>query len=257
MEFRPCIDIHNGKVKQIVGSSLKDEGDEASENFVSARSAAYYAALYRENGLRGGHVILLNARDSEYYEMTKAAAFEALAAFPDGLQVGGGITADNAAEFIAAGADKVIVTSYIFSDGKLQMDKLKKLTSAVGKEHVVIDLSCRFRENAYYVVTDRWQKFTSDKVDTDLFERLGEYCSEFLIHGVDVEGKKSGIDEQLISVLCGVLGMDLTYAGGISGYDDIERIKKLSGGRLNFTVGSALDLFGGKLSFDRIVQMTK
>lgn len=257
MEFRPCIDIHNGKVKQIVGSSLKDAGDEASENFVSVKGAAYYAGLYKEKGLRGGHVILLNARDSEYYEATKAAAFEALAAFPQGLQAGGGITAENAPEFIAAGADKVIVTSYIFSDGKLQMDKLKKLTDAVGRERIVIDLSCRFKDDDYYVVTDRWQKFTSDKVDNALFDRLGEYCAEFLIHGVDVEGKKAGIDERLISILCGVKECELTYAGGISEYDDIDRIKNLSGGRLHFTVGSALDLFGGKLSFDRIVQMTK
>ena len=78
MEFRPCIDIHNGKVKQIVGSSLADEGDRAVENFVAGADAAYYAHLYKEAGLRGGHIILLNSRDSAYYEATKAQALQRL-----------------------------------------------------------------------------------------------------------------------------------------------------------------------------------
>ena len=104
MEFRPCIDIHNGKVKQIVGGSLKDLGDRAQENFVSEQDAAFYAKLYQKNSLKGGHIILLNASDSPYYEATKEQALSGLRVYPGGLQVGGGITAENAAEYLAAGA---------------------------------------------------------------------------------------------------------------------------------------------------------
>ena len=111
MEFRPCIDIHNGKVKQIVGSSLMDNGDKARENFVSARDAVFFAKLYQRDRLKGGHVILLNPASSSYYEETKRQAIEALRAYPGGLQVGGGICPENAEEFLRAGASHVIVTS--------------------------------------------------------------------------------------------------------------------------------------------------
>ena len=161
MEFRPCIDIHNGKVKQIVGGSLKEEGNMADEIFVSEQDAVFYANLYKKEGFRGGHIILLNARDSEYYEATKKQAVSALQAYPKGLQVGGGITAENAEEFLTAGASHVIVTSYVFCDGKVQMDRLKKLRNAVGKEHLVLDLSCRKKDGKYYIVTDRWQRLVS------------------------------------------------------------------------------------------------
>ena len=201
MQFRPCIDIHNGKVKQIVGSSLKDAGNQAEENFVSEQSAADFARLYQSDGITGGHIILLNAVDSEYYEATKEQALLALAAYSGGLQVGGGITAANAKEFLDAGASHVIVTSYVFRDGKIDYERLKELVNTVGKAHLVLDLSCRKRDGEYYIVPDRWQKFTEEKVTLSLLNRLEQYCDEFLIHAVDVEGKARGIETELVKML--------------------------------------------------------
>lgn len=257
MQFRPCIDIHNGKVKQIVGSSLKDEGNKATENFVSQSDASYFATLYKKENLKGAHVIMLNAKDSEYYEDTKAQAMLAVQTYPGALQVGGGITAENAAEYIANGADKVIVTSYVFKDGEIQYDNLKKLVASVGKEQIVLDLSCRKKENKYYIVTDRWQKFTNVEITHEVLYELSAYCSEFLIHAVDVEGKQQGIDTQLISYLGKWDGLPITYAGGIHTYEDIETVGKLGQGKIHVTVGSALDLFGGSLEFDKLVQLMR
>ena len=255
MQFRPCIDIHNGKVKQIVGGTLRDEGNKATENFVSEYDAAYFANLYKKENLKGAHVIMLNAADSEYYEATKAQAMLAVQTYPGALQVGGGITADNAKEYIENGADKVIVTSYVFKNGEIQYENLKKLVATVGKEHIVLDLSCRKKEDAYYIVTDRWQKFTNVKVTYEVLEELSAYCSEFLIHAVDVEGKQQGIDTQLISYLGLYNGIPITYAGGIHTYEDIETIRNLGKGNIHVTVGSALDLFGGSLRFEEIVDL--
>ena len=251
MEFRPCIDIHNGHVKQIVGSSLRDTGNEASENFVADKPSTYYAELFKRDNIKGAHVIMLNARDSEYYEATRQAATDALRAYPQGLQIGGGITDVNAMEFIAAGASHVIVTSFLFTDGHLDMSKLSRLKNAVGREHIVIDLSCRQKNGKYYVVTDRWQTFTDTEVTPELFEALSDYCDEYLIHGVDVEGKKAGIDETLVRMLATVDAV-ITYAGGISSIEDIDKICDYSAGKLNFTVGSALDIYGGTLKYDII-----
>ena len=232
----PCIDIHNGKVKQIVGGSLKDEKDFAKENFVSEMQAADYAALYREKGLRGGHIILLNAADSPYYEADLMQAKGALLAWQGALQVGGGIHADNAASFLDFGASHVIVTSYVFAGGEIRFDRLEQLVKAVGKEHVVLDLSCRKKGDSYYIVTDRWQKFT-----------------EFLVHAVNVEGTGTGVDEDLLQILAKESEIPITYAGGIGSYEDIEIIQKTGKNRVNYTIGSALDLFGGSLKFDKIV----
>ena len=255
MQFRPCIDIHNGKVKQIVGSSLKDEGNEATENFVSQCDASYFANLYKKENLKGAHVIMLNAKDSEYYEATKAQALLAVGTYPGALQVGGGITAENAKEYIENGADKVIVTSYVFKNGEIQYDNLEKLIASVGKEHIVLDLSCRKKEGKYYIVTDRWQKFTNVEVTHEVLGELSSYCSEFLIHAVDVEGKQQGIDTQLIAYLGEWDGIPITYAGGIHTYENIETIANLGKGKIHVTVGSALDLFGGSLEFDKLVQL--
>ncbi len=251
MEFRPCIDIHNGHVKQIVGSSLSDAGNNALENYVADKPSTYYAKLFQSDKIVGAHVIMLNSRESEFYEATKKAAVDALRAYPNGLQIGGGITAENAMEFIAAGASHVIVTSFLFTDGKLDMSKLMQLKSAVGKEHIVIDLSCRQKNGKYYVVIDRWQTFTDTEVKPELFETLNDYCDEYLIHGVDVEGKKAGIDENLVRMLSKVNAV-ITYAGGISSIEDIDKICDYSEGKLNFTVGSALDIYGGILKYDTI-----
>ena len=251
MEFRPCIDIHNGRVKQIIGGSLLDD-ENVEENFVSGKDADFFAAFYREEGLYGGHVIMLNRPGSQYYEATKAQAMKALAAFRGGMHIGGGINADNAAEFIEAGASHVIVTSYVFRDGIIDYDRLDQLVSAVGKEHIVLDLSCRKRHVHYYVFTDRWQKETREQVGPELFDKLSNYCDEFLIHAAEVEGKQGGIDEELAAILAQWDGIPITYAGGVGSYDDIMTLKQIGHGRINLTIGSALDLFGGPLHYETV-----
>lgn len=259
MEFRPCIDIHNGKVKQIVGGSLRDAGNAAEENFVSEQDAPFYAKMYKEAGIRGGHIILLNAKDSEYYKATKQQAMAALAAYPGGLQVGGGITASNAGEFLDAGASHVIVTSYVFRDGRIDYERLAELVVAVGKERLVLDLSCRWREETgtdagYYIVTDRWQKFTEEKVTLSLLSKLKDCCDEFLIHAVDVEGKASGIETELVRMLGEWGEIPVTYAGGVGNFADLEHLKVLGQNRVNVTIGSALDLFGGDMRYGEVLE---
>ena len=273
MQFRPCIDIHNGKVKQIVGSSLKDMGNHAVENFVSTQDAADFARMYREDGIRGGHIILLNAVDSEFYEATRAQAIKALQEYPGGLQIGGGITAENAPYYIREGASHVIVTSYVFKNGKIHYGNLDKLVNAVGKEHLVLDLSCRYvdenhlhflsegmdsdmsesREPGYYIVTDRWQRYTTERVTAELLDDLSQYCDEFLVHAVDVEGKQKGIEIPLVELLGEWGKLPITYAGGVHTYSDLYQIAELGKGRLNVTIGSALDLFGGEMKYKDIL----
>ena len=253
MEFRPCIDIHNGRVKQIVGGSLKDKGNQAEENFVSQMDGAFYANMYKKSGIRGGHIILLNTVTSEYYEATRAQALLALHSYPGGLQIGGGITADNAAKFIEAGASHVIVTSYVFNNGRIDYNNLEKLVDAVGKSHLVLDLSCRKKDDSYYIVTDRWQKFTDEVITEELLDELSQYCDEFLIHAVDVEGKASGIEKELVSLLGDWGKIPLTYAGGVHSFEDLRLIKELGHNRVNVTIGSALDLFGGSMKFEDVI----
>lgn len=255
MEFRPCIDIHNGKVKQIVGGSLRDAGDSASENFVSGQDAAFFAKLYQKAGLRGGHIILLNGADSPYYEETRRQALLALQAYPGGLQVGGGITPENAEAFLEAGASHVIVTSYVFRDGSIHYNRLKKLRDAVGKERLVLDLSCRKTAQGYLVVTDRWQKMTRERVDEALLDKLSRFCDEFLVHAVDVEGKAEGIETELAGLL-GCWGKKtVTYAGGVHSYEDLKLLQELGKNRLHVTIGSALDLFGGSLEWEKVLEI--
>lgn len=253
MEFRPCIDIHNGRVKQIVGGSLKDKDNQVEENFVSQMDGAFYANMYKKAGIRGGHIILLNPVTSEYYEATRAQALLALHSYPGGLQLGGGITADNAAQFIEAGASHVIVTSYVFNNGRIDYNNLEKLVDAVGKSHLVLDLSCRKKDDSYYIVTDRWQKFTDEVITEELLDELSQYCDEFLIHAVDVEGKASGIEKELVSLLGDWGKIPLTYAGGVHSFEDLRLIKKLGHNRVNVTIGSALDLFGGSMKFEDVI----
>ena len=247
MRFRPCIDIHNGKVKQLVGGTLRDADDSAQENFVSERDAAWYADLFRQRDLPGGHIILLNPPASKYYEATRAQALSALAAYPGGMQAGGGITPENAVSFLEAGASHVIVTSYVFHEGKIDFDRLRKMVSAVGRDRLVLDLSCRKKDDDYFVVTDRWQTFTDVAVTPELLAELSGYCDEFLIHAADVEGRQSGVDAELAERIAGSEAT-ITYAGGISSLADIALLREASGGRLDFTVGSALDIFGGPLA---------
>lgn len=257
MKLRPCIDIHNGKVKQIVGSSLKDLNNNALENFVSAHSADYYAKLYKDNNLNGGHIILLNSHDSEYYEEDKKEAALALKTFVNGMQIGGGINATNASEFLEMGASHVIVTSFVFRNGTLDMDNLKSIVKAVSKRHLVLDLSCRKREDDYYIVTDRWQRFSDMKVNSQNLKMLSSYCDEFLVHAVDVEGKASGIDTELLELLSQCEYIPITYAGGVRNISDLETIKNTGHNAIDVTIGSALDMFGGNLSFREAVNFCR
>ena len=254
MEFRPCIDIHTGKVKQIVGGSLRDEGSQARENFVSEQDAAFYAGLYQRQGIRGGHVILLNKEGTEYFEATRQQALSALRAYPGGLQIGGGIRDDNAADYLNAGASAVIVTSYVFRDGQMNWKNLKKLETAVGADHLVLDVSCRRKGDDYYIVTDRWQKFTDVVLTPSVLDELADHCVEFLVHAVDVEGKAEGIEEPLVRMLGSWDGIPVTYAGGVGSFDDLRKLKELGQNRLNVTIGSALDLFGGPMNYEETVK---
>ena len=255
MKFRPCIDIHNGQVKQIVGGSLTDLGDQANENFVAAQNAVFYAKLYEKHNLKGGHIILLNGKDSSYYEATKAQAVSALKAYPGGMQIGGGINDENAYEYLESGADKVIVTSFVFKNGQISYENLEKLVKAVGKENLVLDLSCRKKEGQYYIVTDRWQKYTDVVLNKESLEYFSKFCNEFLVHAVDVEGKAAGIEEEVAALLGNWGKLSVTYAGGIHTYEDLDKLKSLGKGKVDFTIGSALDLFGGKLEFEKIVKI--
>ena len=257
MKFRPCIDIHNGKVKQIVGGSLSDLGNTAAENFVAEQDASFFAELYKGLGLAGGHIILLNPASSEYYEETKRQALEALKVYPGGLQIGGGITPENAEEFLNAGASHVIVTSYVFKDGKLHYDRLQSLMETVGKDRLVLDLSCRKKDGAYYIVTDRWQKYTDEKLNKETILKLSDCCDEFLIHAVDVEGKASGIETGVAKLLGDVCEIPATYAGGVHNFEDLNLLKQLGKGKIDVTIGSALDLFGGNMKLEEILAFVK
>lgn len=254
MKFRPCIDIHNGKVKQIVGGSLQDEGDHAETNFTSQYEAKHYADKYRRDGIKGGHIILLNPISSEYYEATKSQAIEALHTYPQGMQIGGGITNENALEYLEEGASHVIVTSHVFENGQVNWERLSDLVEVVGKNRLVLDLSCRKKEDAYYIVTNRWQTFTEVKISLHILEKLSQFCDEFLVHGVDVEGKSSGVEVELVSLLSSWGKIPITYAGGIGSMEDLKAFEIASEGKLDYTIGSALDLFGGSISYEQIVK---
>jgi len=240
MRFRPCIDLHQGKVKQIVGGTLSDERGAVPEtNFEAQKPAQWFARLYRQDNLTGGHVIQLGPGN-------EIAARAALEAWPGGLQLGGGVTLENAGQWLDAGAAAVIVTSWVFHDGQVDEGRLKQLSRFVGPRRLVLDLSCRRRGDAYYIVTNRWQTFTRERITPQLLDRLSNYCFEYLIHAVDVEGRCRGIETPLVELLGQWSGLPLTYAGGIHTMADIRSIEQLGQGGLDFTVGSALDIFGGR-----------
>ena len=162
------LDIENKKfAKQMMNGYNVDEVDDFLDELTLD-----YGKLYKENHLNGGHIIMLNARDSKYYEEDKVQALKALKAFEGGLQIGGGITDENAKEFIESGASHVIVTSFVFAGGKVHYDRLDALKEQVGREHLVLDLSCRKRDDKYYITTDRWQKFTEEELTIELLHKL-------------------------------------------------------------------------------------
>lgn len=282
MKFRPCIDLHQGHVKQIVGSTLRDDTpvtttpttttspseaaaalsvpvSELKTNFTAEQPAQWFAELYQKDQLTGGHVIMLGSGNTE-------AAKAALAAYPDQLQVGGGINLDNAQEWINAGASHVIVTSFVFKDGEIHKERLQSLVNVIGKERLVLDLSCRRRpasqqqstpekvDDAFYVVTDKWQKYTNYPVNAETLQDLSQYCAEFLVHGVDVEGLQCGILPDLVTLLGQYSPIPVTYAGGVRSIEDLELVKNLGNDKVDCTVGSALDIFGGSLSYAKVVE---
>ena len=237
--FRPCIDLHDGKVKQIVVSTLKDQGAGPTENFVSDRPAEWFAQLYQKDALTGGHVIMLGKGNTH-------AARSALQAYPGGLQIGGGINEQNAAEYLEAGASHVIVTSAVFDkDGHFQERNLEAIASTVSPQRLVLDLSCKKMASGWQVAMNRWQLLTDLEVNAGTFTRLAPYCSEFLIHAVDVEGKCEGIDQTLVEKLAEWSTLPVTYAGGARSLADLELVQQASAGRVDVTIGSALDIFGG------------
>ncbi len=236
--FRPCIDLHEGKVKQIVGGTLSDTGAGLRTNFVSERSAAWYAEMYRRDDLKGGHVISLGSGN-------ESAARDALAAYPKGLHLGGGVNAENASSWLEAGASHVIVTSWVFREGRVDWDRLQRLVKTIGRSRLVLDLSCRRRDSDYFVVTDRWQRFTEEKLSAEFLGRLSGSCDEFLIHAADVEGLCRGIDLDLIERLARWTPIPATYAGGAKSLEDLQTVTRLGHGKIDLTIGSALDIFGG------------
>jgi phosphoribosylformimino-5-aminoimidazole carboxamide ribotide isomerase len=236
--FRPCIDLHEGKVKQIVGGTLDSGSSALRTNFVSDHSSTYYAKLYQQDDLKGGHVIMLGSGNEE-------AGRAALKAYPGGLHIGGGINIDNAASYLKEGASHLIVTSWVFQGGRVDWDRLTSLVKTIGKERLVLDLSCRRRGEDYFVVTDRWQKFTELAITRETLEKFADHCAEFLIHAVDVEGLCRGIDGELVEKLGQWSPIPTTYAGGASSLNDLEEVTRLGQGRIDLTIGSALDIFGG------------
>jgi len=248
MRFRPCIDLREGRVVQIIGSSLVDKNSETLKtNFETDRSPEEFAKMYKEDNLTGGHVISLGSGNEE-------AALSALQTFPGGFHIGGGITPQNAITYLDAGASHVIVTSYVFSNGRIDMEKLKLLQETVGKNRLVLDLSCRKKGPDFWIVTDRWQKFTNEIINPEILSQLADHCDEFLVHGVDVEGKMEGIQTELIGILGKYSPIPVTYAGGVKALSDLNLVKEVGSNRVDLTIGSALDIFGGTVPYCSVVE---
>ncbi|MBU7595687.1 phosphoribosylformimino-5-aminoimidazole carboxamide ribotide isomerase [Metabacillus halosaccharovorans] len=250
MNFRPCIDIHEGKVKQIVGDTLNENNQNVVENFVSEYDSVHYASIFKNDGLKGGHVIMLGDGNSN-------AAIQALKEYPHGLQIGGGITSENASFYLENGASHVIVTSFIFENGQFNLDRLNSIIQEIGKDKLVIDLSCKDKNGKWFVVTNKWTKFSNFEINESTIKEIENYCDEFLIHAVDVEGKRTGIQETLVQHLSKWVSIPTTYAGGVRSIKDLETFYHLSDGKLDITIGSSLDLFGGELLYNEVVEFCK
>jgi len=238
--FRPCIDLHDGRVKQIVGATLRDGESEPETNFVSEKDAPWFAELYRRDGLLGGHVIMLGPGN-------EGAARSALAVWPEGFHVGGGLNIDNVQYWIDAGAGKVVITSWLFQDDTLDYGRAAKIAAKIGRERLVFDLSCRRIASGWRVATNRWQTITETPVDQKTLDSLADYCSEYLVHATDIEGTCAGIDRELVAFLGSFSPIPVTYAGGAHAVGDLRAVEELSNGTVDLTFGSALDIFGGNL----------
>jgi phosphoribosylformimino-5-aminoimidazole carboxamide ribotide isomerase len=248
MKFRPCIDLRHGRVVQIVGGTLRDDDSKSTlVNFETEKSPAEFAEMYKSDNLAGGHVISLGPGNEE-------AAISALRAFPGGMHMGGGVTPENAKKYLDAGASHVIVSSYIFNNNDIDIDRIEQIVKVSGKKRLVIDLSCRSRRGNYVAVIDRWQKFTDLIINNETLERLSKYCDEFLIHGVDVEGKRAGVESELVKILGESSPIPVTYAGGAKSLKDLDYVKKIGKGNVDFTIGSALDIFGGDIPYSKVVE---
>lgn len=251
-KFRPCIDLHNGKVKQIVGGTLSDSGAGLRENFTSDKHAADFAEIYQSDELKGGHVIQLGPGNTEAAEL-------ALQAYPAGLQIGGGIKLDNAAQWLEKGASHVIVTSSLFdSEGTFLWENLRQLAAEIGAKKLVVDLSCRKTPHGWTVAMNRWQTLTDIHITHSVLDDMAAYCGEFLVHAADVEGLCGGVDEDLVTYLGEWGKIPMTYAGGVANMDDVELVAEKSGGNIDLTVGSALDMFGGNgIAYTDLVKWNK
>jgi phosphoribosylformimino-5-aminoimidazole carboxamide ribotide isomerase len=186
------------------------------------------------------------------------AALSALQAYPGGMQIGGGISSkENATKYLEAGASAVIVTSYIFPNAKFSPEKLKTISSETGKENLVIDLSCYKRNSEWTVAINRWQTLTDFCITPQNLKEISEYCSEFLVHAAGVEGKQQGMDLELIEFLGEHSPIPATYAGGANSLKDFETCNTLSKGRVDLTIGSALNIFGGKIPYEKCIKFKK
>ena len=252
MKFRPCIDLHLGKVKQIIGSSLNQEDQSKTiTNFQSEKPAGWFAELYKKDDLKGGHIIRLGEGNDQ-------AAKEALGSWPSGMQLGGGVNDKNAKMWLDLGASHLIITSFVFKDGVVHLDRLNKISQLIGKKRLVLDLSCKKKDGKYFIVTDYWQKFSKVELSLKNLDDLGSYCSEILIHAADVEGKQQGVDDEVVNLLGEWGKLPVTYAGGIHSLNDLKKIKLAGNGQVDFTVGSALDIFGGeKMNYSELVNLNK
>ena len=243
MKFRPCIDLHEGKVKQIVGKTLTaDAVDKPETNFISDHSAVYFADMFYRDGLTGGHVIMLGPNNEQ-------AATEALQAFPNAFHIGGGVSLENAQFWLEKGAKAVIISSRLFNGTDFSMESLQAFTDLIGKDKIILDLSCRLVEGRFRAMTNKWNTVTNLIVDEKKIDELSTHCAEFLIHAVEIEGTGSGPDWELLNMLARCESSIITYAGGISSLNDLAAMQKLDAQHIDFTIGSALNIYGGHLSY--------
>ncbi len=251
MNFRPCIDVFKGKVVQLIGTSLFG-GEEKTivKHFESEYSPAYYAELFKQDNLKGGHILSLGSGNND-------VVIEALKAFNGGMKYGGSVTPENAHVYLDAGATHVIVNSYVFDNGEINLPNLKSLVKSIGKDKLVLDMSCRKKNGDYYIVTNLWEKFTNVILDQKSLQDISKYCDEIIVHGVDSEGRKQGLESDLVRILAQHTPIKTVYAGGISSIADLTMIKALGNEKIDPCIGTALSIYGGNLSYYEVLEWNK